>query len=452
MSHPVPTQRCRLPRVPAAAVERLNQLAKRREPLAVDALMPGLSLSLSPRNPACAPGEALFELAGHWGTAGVRLRADRHWLGEVVQAALGAELPDEAPALVKRAMVEASIGPAIEQLEQSTGRSLHLLDEAPPPPALHGLQWQARAGARIGEGEMWLDDAGLDQLVALLGPAARGPDAPPPDGDRRFDALPLPVRLGVGSVDLPFGQLQTLREHDVLLLDESWVGPDGAITLRIGRDSALRGRIDGTRIAITHAWMDIMSDRLDDDEFDDDDFDEFDDDEDDEDEDEDDDEGDDGFGDDDEFDERDDDEDAGRGVPLRRPAPALRDELADGAAAVPKPVPARAQSLPLPPQQQPNAEAVAATPPAAARAPEPPRRSAAARLETMPVRVTFDLGQRSLTLAELREIGPGHVFELGRELRRCVQVRANGRLIGEGELVDVDGRLGVSIQSLRGVS
>jgi type III secretion system YscQ/HrcQ family protein len=439
--------RCSLPRVSAAAVERLNRLAKRREPLAVDVLMPGLSLSLSPRNPARAPGEGLFGLAGQWGVAGVQVRADRHWLGDVVQAALGAELPDEAPALVRRAMVEASIGPAITQFEQSSGRHLHLRDDAAPPAVhgmLHGIQWQAQAGGRIGEGELWLDDSGLDQLVALVEPAAPGRlEAPPPAGDRRFDALPLPLRLGVGWVDLAFGQLKTLREHDVLLLDESWVGPDGAITLRVGRDSALLGRIDGTRIAITHAWTDIMSDRLDDDEFDDD-FDEFDDDDDEEDE----------EGDDDEFDDDDEDgldepdgepDDDGdtREAPPRHP-PALRDAPGDDAAPALKPAPERA------PPQRPHVDAVAANPPPPP--PAEPRRSAAARLETVPVRVTFDLGQRSLTLAELREIGPGHVFELGRELRRCVQVRANGRLIGEGELVDVDGRLGVSILSLRGVS
>ncbi len=66
----------------------------------------------------------------------------------------------------------------------------------------------------------------------------------------------------------------------------------------------------------------------------------------------------------------------------------------------------------------------------------------------LPVRLHFDLGERQLTLAELMVIGPGHVFDLGRELRRAVIIRANGKAIGEGELVDVDGQIGVSVLNL----
>jgi type III secretion protein Q len=45
-------------------------------------------------------------------------------------------------------------------------------------------------------------------------------------------------------------------------------------------------------------------------------------------------------------------------------------------------------------------------------------------------------------------LGPGHVFDLGRELRRAVIIRANGKVIGEGELVDIDGQVGVAVLSL----
>lgn len=66
----------------------------------------------------------------------------------------------------------------------------------------------------------------------------------------------------------------------------------------------------------------------------------------------------------------------------------------------------------------------------------------------LPVRLHFDLGERQLTLSELMALGPGHVFDLGRELRRAVIIRANGKVIGEGELVDVDGQIGVAVLSL----
>lgn len=71
-----------------------------------------------------------------------------------------------------------------------------------------------------------------------------------------------------------------------------------------------------------------------------------------------------------------------------------------------------------------------------------------ALLDDIGIRVSFDLGERSLTLAELRLLGPGYVFELGRDLRRAVTIRANGKAIGEGELVDVEGQTGVSVLTI----
>jgi type III secretion protein Q len=69
-------------------------------------------------------------------------------------------------------------------------------------------------------------------------------------------------------------------------------------------------------------------------------------------------------------------------------------------------------------------------------------------LDGIQMRVSFDLGQRSMTLGELRQLSPGYVFELGRPVRSAVNIRANGKLIGEGELVDVDGQMAVSILNL----
>jgi type III secretion protein Q len=68
----------------------------------------------------------------------------------------------------------------------------------------------------------------------------------------------------------------------------------------------------------------------------------------------------------------------------------------------------------------------------------------------LPVRLTFDLGERVLLLSELQMIAPGYVFDLGRDLRQCVTIRANGMRIGEGELVDIEGRTGVAVLSLSG--
>jgi type III secretion system YscQ/HrcQ family protein len=66
-------------------------------------------------------------------------------------------------------------------------------------------------------------------------------------------------------------------------------------------------------------------------------------------------------------------------------------------------------------------------------------------LGDLPVRLTFDLGERSLTLQELADVGAGYVFDLGLSPRNSVTLRVNGLRVGEGEIVEIDGRLGVAV-------
>lgn len=67
---------------------------------------------------------------------------------------------------------------------------------------------------------------------------------------------------------------------------------------------------------------------------------------------------------------------------------------------------------------------------------------------SLPVLLTFDLGERTLTLGEIKALQVGQSLELARPLEQAVHIRANGALIGSGELVEIDGRLAVSIASL----
>lgn len=71
-----------------------------------------------------------------------------------------------------------------------------------------------------------------------------------------------------------------------------------------------------------------------------------------------------------------------------------------------------------------------------------------APIDSIPVLLVFDLGERSMTLGDLKAVQVGQVLELDRPLGTFVNLRANGRLIGTGELVEIDGRLGVSIATL----
>lgn len=70
-------------------------------------------------------------------------------------------------------------------------------------------------------------------------------------------------------------------------------------------------------------------------------------------------------------------------------------------------------------------------------------------IDAIPVRLTFELGERQITLGELRQLQPGETFDLARPLADGpVLVRANGALVGSGELVEIDGRIGVTLHRL----
>lgn len=69
-------------------------------------------------------------------------------------------------------------------------------------------------------------------------------------------------------------------------------------------------------------------------------------------------------------------------------------------------------------------------------------------MNDLPVNLTFEVGQQEMTAAELQQLQPGYVFDLDRDIQHPVKVRANGKLIGECQLVQVENRLGARITSL----
>jgi len=70
---------------------------------------------------------------------------------------------------------------------------------------------------------------------------------------------------------------------------------------------------------------------------------------------------------------------------------------------------------------------------------------AKADLERLPVRLYVVLGEKELTLGEVRALAPGSMFELTAGKADPVRLMATGKVIGEGELVDVEGKLGVKV-------
>jgi flagellar motor switch/type III secretory pathway protein FliN len=67
-----------------------------------------------------------------------------------------------------------------------------------------------------------------------------------------------------------------------------------------------------------------------------------------------------------------------------------------------------------------------------------------------PIVVRVEVGTVSLTAREWAELGPGDVIETGRRIAEPVVLRVAGREVARGELVNLEGELGVRIRELIG--
>ena len=69
---------------------------------------------------------------------------------------------------------------------------------------------------------------------------------------------------------------------------------------------------------------------------------------------------------------------------------------------------------------------------------------AVADLDEIPVRLVFEAARLELSLGALRQIGAGSVLDVD-AVPGTVRILVNGRRVGDGELVSIDGRAGVRI-------
>lgn len=75
-------------------------------------------------------------------------------------------------------------------------------------------------------------------------------------------------------------------------------------------------------------------------------------------------------------------------------------------------------------------------------------RAGARLLETagdVPVELVVELARFELPLAELAGLAPGEVLATGRALGERVLLRAGERVVAVGELVEVEGEIGVRV-------
>jgi|GEM_PF-5563850 len=64
--------------------------------------------------------------------------------------------------------------------------------------------------------------------------------------------------------------------------------------------------------------------------------------------------------------------------------------------------------------------------------------------------LSFEIGRKTMTLAELQQIGEGHVLEIGPLRDHAVSVLANGQRIAEGELVEIGQSIAVRLTRIAG--
>ncbi|OQX15851.1 MAG: hypothetical protein BWK73_05575 [Thiothrix lacustris] len=69
-------------------------------------------------------------------------------------------------------------------------------------------------------------------------------------------------------------------------------------------------------------------------------------------------------------------------------------------------------------------------------------------ISQIPVQLSFDVGEKTLSFNEVRQLRPGYILELGKSLPEIIQIRSQHRLIGTGELVEINGRIAVRIINL----
>ncbi|MGC8720826.1 MAG: type III secretion system cytoplasmic ring protein SctQ, partial [Thermodesulforhabdaceae bacterium] len=65
------------------------------------------------------------------------------------------------------------------------------------------------------------------------------------------------------------------------------------------------------------------------------------------------------------------------------------------------------------------------------------------------VELRFEVGRKMITVGELEKIGVGYVFALDTPVDKAVSIYANRQLIGSGELVEIEGRVGVRVLEMR---
>jgi type III secretion protein Q len=100
--------------------------------------------------------------------------------------------------------------------------------------------------------------------------------------------------------------------------------------------------------------------------------------------------------------------------------------------------------------RNPEEVAVSATPEntvVSAAAPKGPELSRE-DMDSLEIILTLELDERRITIGELATLGPGQILDTTASLDTPVTIKAGGKTVGKGRLVEVGDSLGVLISSL----
>ncbi len=106
----------------------------------------------------------------------------------------------------------------------------------------------------------------------------------------------------------------------------------------------------------------------------------------------------------------------------------------------PNPPPFKPGKNPAPPPGGPPAFAGAP-----AGAPAKGDKRAVGLTADVPVQLVAVMGKKTITIKEILSLKKGQVIELNRFPNEAIDLVANGKLMAKGELVEIDGKLGVRI-------
>lgn len=275
--------------------------------------------------------------------------------------------------------------PVLSALERLGLEPIALDRVVPCTPDQHRARFDFRI---VADGET----QGVNQPVACDGRLAlRIADAFTPQPGEILDALQLPaeVRLLAGFGTIETGDLPRLTPGAGLILDQAPVG-ENRLLVQVGEDQYLAARIDGS-CAI------VESDR-----------------------------------------------------PMKMPPPPQPLSSPSVAKAPNGPSPVPTPPIPgggaLPPKNGAGSQLPEAGPASFA-----PKQASDPAISTadIPIRITCEVGRYELTVKEIGALRPGARFDLTGDPREFVTIRANGQVIGTGEIVQAGQKLAVRIKSLK---